>query len=79
LNTSSQRVNSGTSYAVILSEKDKVDGLYVNGSTGFDEMLLPATVLGIDGAIGSTFNINGHRTKQIFVLNLSIQAIDFKL
>lgn len=33
---------------------------------GFDEMLLPATVLGIDGAIGSTFNVNGQRAKQIF-------------
>jgi N-acetylneuraminate lyase len=35
---------------------------------GFDEMLLPATVLGVDGAIGSTFNINGLRAKQIFEL-----------
>jgi N-acetylneuraminate lyase len=35
---------------------------------GFDEMLLPATVLGVDGAIGSTFNINGQRAKQIFEL-----------
>lgn len=33
---------------------------------GFDEMLLPATVLGVDGAIGSTFNINGARARQIF-------------
>lgn len=32
---------------------------------GFDEMLLPAAVLGIDGAIGSTFNINGIRAKKI--------------
>ena len=32
---------------------------------GFDEMLLPATVL---GAIGSTYNINGIRAKQIFEL-----------
>ena len=35
---------------------------------GFDEMLLPATVLGVDGAIGSTYNINGIRAKQIFEL-----------
>lgn len=33
---------------------------------GFDEMLLPATVLGIDGAIGSTYNINAKRAHQIF-------------
>lgn len=36
--------------------------------SGFDEMLLPAAVMGIDGAIGSTFNINGPRAKEI--LNL---------
>ncbi|MCM3491732.1 N-acetylneuraminate lyase [Alkalihalophilus marmarensis] len=35
---------------------------------GFDEMLLPATVLGIDGAIGSTFNVNGHRARKILEL-----------
>lgn len=35
---------------------------------GFDEMLLPATVLGVDGAIGSTFNVNGDRAKKIFNL-----------
>ncbi|WP_250278226.1 N-acetylneuraminate lyase [[Clostridium] colinum] len=35
---------------------------------GFDEMMLPATVLNIDGAIGSTFNINGIRARQIFEL-----------
>ena len=35
---------------------------------GFDEMLLSATVLGVDGAIGSTFNVNGVRAKQIFNL-----------
>ncbi len=35
---------------------------------GFDEMMLPATVLGVDGAIGSTFNVNGVRAKQIFNL-----------
>lgn len=33
---------------------------------GFDEMLLPATVLGVDGAIGSTYNINGLKAKNIF-------------
>lgn len=36
--------------------------------SGFDEMLLPATVLGVDGAIGSTYNINGKRAKEIFKL-----------
>lgn len=29
-------------------------------------MMLPATVLGVDGAIGSTFNVNGVRARQIF-------------
>ena len=33
---------------------------------GFDEMMLPATVLGVDGAIGSTFNLNGLRAREIF-------------
>ncbi|TNH02649.1 N-acetylneuraminate lyase [Testudinibacter sp. TR-2022] len=33
---------------------------------GFDEMMLPAAVLGIDGAIGSTFNVNGIRARQIY-------------
>ncbi|MGL4986683.1 MAG: N-acetylneuraminate lyase [Treponemataceae bacterium] len=36
--------------------------------SGFDEMLLSASVLGIDGAIGSTFNVNGKRSKEIFEL-----------
>ncbi|GEK34457.1 N-acetylneuraminate lyase [Kurthia sibirica] len=36
--------------------------------SGFDEMLLPAAVLNIDGAIGSTFNLNGKRAKQILTL-----------
>lgn len=36
--------------------------------SGFDEMLLSALVLGIDGAIGSTFNVNGIRTREIFEL-----------
>ncbi|MFI3210162.1 MAG: N-acetylneuraminate lyase [Peptostreptococcaceae bacterium] len=35
---------------------------------GFDEMMLPATSLGIDGAIGSTFNVNGLNAKKIFTL-----------
>lgn len=33
---------------------------------GFDEMMLSAAVLGVDGAIGSTFNVNGVRARQIF-------------
>lgn len=36
--------------------------------SGFDEMLLPAAVVGVDGAIGSTFNVNGRRAKEIFDL-----------
>ncbi|MFB4167204.1 N-acetylneuraminate lyase [Virgibacillus sp. JSM 102003] len=36
--------------------------------SGFDEMLLPASVLNIDGAIGSTFNVNGKRAREIFEL-----------
>lgn len=36
--------------------------------SGFDEMLLPAVVMGVDGAIGSTYNVNGKRAKQIFEL-----------
>lgn len=36
--------------------------------SGFDEMLLPALSLGVDGAIGSTFNVNGIRAKKIFDL-----------
>lgn len=35
---------------------------------GFDEMLLPAAVLGIDGAIGSTFNLNARRARRILEL-----------
>lgn len=35
---------------------------------GFDEMMLPAVSLGVDGAIGSTFNVNGIRARQIFNL-----------
>lgn len=36
--------------------------------SGFDEMLLPAVINGVDGAIGSTFNVNGQRIRQIFDL-----------
>ncbi|MGG7142137.1 N-acetylneuraminate lyase [Clostridium nigeriense] len=36
--------------------------------SGFDEMLLPAVALGVDGAIGSTYNVNGIRARQIFDL-----------
>lgn len=36
--------------------------------SGFDEMLLPAVIMGVDGAIGSTYNVNGLRAKQIFDL-----------
>ncbi|AYV95449.1 N-acetylneuraminate lyase [Fusobacterium necrophorum subsp. funduliforme] len=36
--------------------------------SGFDEMLLPAVVMGVDGAIGSTYNVNGIRAKEIFQL-----------
>ncbi|EFX92789.1 N-acetylneuraminate lyase [Actinobacillus ureae] len=35
---------------------------------GFDEMMLPAVALGVDGAIGSTFNVNAPRARQIFEL-----------
>lgn len=35
---------------------------------GFDEMLLPAAVYNVDGAIGSTYNVNGPRARQIFEL-----------
>ncbi|WP_353457855.1 N-acetylneuraminate lyase [Staphylococcus coagulans] len=34
--------------------------------SGFDEMLVQAAISGVDGAIGSTFNVNGIRTRQIF-------------
>lgn len=33
--------------------------------SGFDEMLLPAIVSGVDGAIGSTFNVNGIKARAI--------------
>ncbi len=35
---------------------------------GFDEMMLSAAVLNVDGAIGSTFNVNGPRARKIFTL-----------
>lgn len=35
---------------------------------GFDEMMLPAAVMGVDGAIGSTFNVNALRARQIMEL-----------
>lgn len=38
--------------------------------SGFDELLLPALSLGVDGAIGSTFNVNGIRAREIFNLVL---------
>lgn len=36
--------------------------------SGFDEMLVQAAISGVDGAIGSTYNINGKRARQIFEL-----------
>ncbi|WP_188456612.1 N-acetylneuraminate lyase [Virgibacillus oceani] len=36
--------------------------------SGFDEMLIYGVISGVDGAIGSTFNINGKRAKQIMEL-----------
>ncbi len=38
--------------------------------SGFDEMLIYGMVSGVDGAIGSTYNINGKRAKQIMDLCL---------
>ncbi|MCP4176949.1 MAG: N-acetylneuraminate lyase [bacterium] len=38
---------------------------------GFDELLLPAVSLGVDGAIGSTYNVNGLRARKIFELGKS--------
>lgn len=34
--------------------------------SGFDEMLLPAVVSGVDGAIGSTYNVNGIKAREIY-------------
>ncbi|MDY0394056.1 N-acetylneuraminate lyase [Virgibacillus halophilus] len=36
--------------------------------SGFDEMLIYGVISGVDGAIGSTYNINGKRAKQIMAL-----------
>ena len=36
--------------------------------SGFDEMLVQAVVTGVDGAIGSTYNVNGKTSKKIFEL-----------
>lgn len=44
--------------------------------SGFDEMLLSASVLDVDGAIGSTFNVNGQRAKQIFELAQDGQIVE---
>lgn len=35
---------------------------------GFDEMLVQAAISGVDGAIGSTYNVNGKTSKKIFEL-----------
>lgn len=43
--------------------------------SGFDEMLLPAASIGIDGAIGSTFNVNGLRARKIVE---SVESGDLK-
>ena len=42
---------------------------------GFDEMMVPAASLGVDGAIGSTFNVNGVRARQIME---AVQAGDLE-
>ena len=36
--------------------------------SGFDEMLIYGAISGVDGAIGSTYNINGQRSRQILEL-----------
>ncbi|MGM7723476.1 N-acetylneuraminate lyase [Metabacillus sp. Hm71] len=36
--------------------------------SGFDEMLIHGMISGVDGAIGSTYNVNGKRAKQIMDL-----------
>lgn len=36
--------------------------------SGFDEMLVQAVVSGVDGAIGSTYNVQGQLSKEIFEL-----------
>lgn len=39
--------------------------------SGFDEMLIYGAISGVDGAIGSTYNINGQRSRQILELALA--------
>lgn len=46
---------------------------------GVDEFLMAATTLGIDGAIGSTFNIMGHMAKKIFVSSKTSNIFDAKI
>lgn len=46
---------------------------------GVDEFLMAATTLGIDGAIGSTFNIMGHAAKKIFVASKSSNVFDARI
>ncbi|MCI2869037.1 N-acetylneuraminate lyase [Staphylococcus hominis] len=36
--------------------------------SGFDEMLVQAVISGVDGAIGSTYNVNGRRARQMYDL-----------
>lgn len=36
--------------------------------SGFDEMLVQAVISGVDGAIGSTYNVNSRRARQIYDL-----------
>lgn len=36
--------------------------------SGFDEMLVQAVISRVDGAIGSTYNVNGRRARQIYDL-----------
>ena len=36
--------------------------------SGFDEMLVQAAITGVDGAIGSTYNVNGQTSQEIFRL-----------
>ncbi|MDS3924601.1 N-acetylneuraminate lyase [Staphylococcus hominis] len=36
--------------------------------SGFDEMLVQSVISGVDGAIGSTYNVNGRRARQIYDL-----------
>lgn len=45
---------------------------------GVDEFLMSASTLGIDGAIGSTFNIMGHLAKKIFLSTKSSNVFEAK-